>query len=102
MSGKVSKTELQAEILRLIKDGTIKSAVSQNNTMEWNKTGSWRAFRPFYEIKDAPCKIACPAMENIPVWIDLIKRGKTKEALQIYVVENPFPATLGRVCFKFC
>lgn len=93
---------IQKEVLEMIKRSQLKAAISQINTMKWNKTGSWRVFKPLYKTKDAPCKIACPAMENIPVWIDLIKRGKIKDAWQVYISENPLPAILGRVCFKFC
>lgn len=99
---KVSKSAAQNEALELIKRGALKSAVSQLNTMEWNRTGSWRVFRPFYEPKTAPCRTACPAGQNIPLWVDLVKRGKTRDAWKVYVEDCPFPAILGRVCFKFC
>lgn len=98
----MDKNTIQREVLEMIKSGRLKAAISQINTMEWNKTGSWRALRPVYETKNAPCKVACPAMENIPIWIDLIKRGKIKDAWRAYISENPFPAICGRVCFKFC
>ena len=76
-------------------------AISKDTTLV-NETGSWRTSYPIYENKIPPCQAACPAGENIAVWIDLVKRGKFEEAWQEYTKNNPFPAVCGYVCYKFC
>ncbi len=69
---------------------------------EINKTGSWRFLRPVYEEKTAPCSSACPAGEDIPRIEMLACRGLIKEAWEVILLENPFPAVCGRVCFHPC
>ena len=72
------------------------------DSMEWNKTGSWRFLRPRYLDKDAPCSAACPAAEDIPLVELLAARGDFAAAWQRIREENPFPAVCGRVCFHPC
>jgi len=67
-----------------------------------NKTGSWRFFHPKYEEKTAPCSAACPVGQDIPRIEMLASRGQIKDAWQIIINENPFPAVCGRVCFHPC
>ena len=67
-----------------------------------NLTGSWRFLRPVFEDKTPPCQNACPAGNDIEGWIKLIGRGEYRSAHQHLRREQPFPAILGRVCFKFC
>ncbi len=71
-------------------------------TMLHNKTGSWRFIRPVYEDKTPACQNACPAGNDIEAWIKLIGEKKYEEAYWRLKLEEPFPAILGRVCFKFC
>ncbi len=49
-----------------------------------------------------PCKDACPAGVNVPGYINLVKKGKYKEALALEREKNPFPAVCGRVCTHPC
>ena len=70
--------------------------------MKHNKTGSWRFIKPVYEDKIPPCQEACPAGNDIEGWIKLIQKGEYKKALWHLKREEPFPAIMGRVCFKFC
>jgi len=65
-------------------------------------TGTWRSERPVFSNKIPPCQTDCPAHLNIPLWITLMQKGLFKEAWEIYVQENPFPAICGRVCYRFC
>ena len=67
-----------------------------------NKTGSWRFFHPKYEEKTAPCMAACPIGQDIPKIEMLASRGLYKDAWQMILDENPFPAVCGRVCFHPC
>ncbi|MCJ7605685.1 MAG: FAD-dependent oxidoreductase [Dehalococcoidales bacterium] len=49
-----------------------------------------------------PCKYACPADINVPLYVYLIGEGKYQEALAIIREKVPFPGTLGRVCIHPC
>jgi formate dehydrogenase beta subunit len=49
-----------------------------------------------------PCRNACPASINIPLYVYLVGEGKYQEALAIIREKVPFPGTLGRVCIHPC
>jgi NADPH-dependent glutamate synthase beta subunit-like oxidoreductase len=70
--------------------------------MDWNKTGAWRAQRPFYEDKTPPCSAACPAGNDIVGFIQKITQGDFERACELIKEENPFPGICGRVCFHPC
>jgi 2-oxoacid:acceptor oxidoreductase delta subunit (pyruvate/2-ketoisovalerate family) len=70
--------------------------------MEWNKTGAWRAQRPFYEDKTPPCSAACPVGNDIVGFIQKITEGDFEGAWSLIKEENPFPGICGRVCFHPC
>ncbi len=65
-------------------------------------TGSWRHTRPIYKDKTPPCNDKCPAGEKVQKYIDLINKGRFKEALETIREDNPFPAVCGRVCYHPC
>ncbi|MDR2107022.1 MAG: FAD-dependent oxidoreductase [Holosporaceae bacterium] len=67
-----------------------------------NKTGSWRTMRPEYVSRIPPCNVACPAGENVQLWLSLAKEKKFFEAWKVMVKDNPFPAVMGRVCYHTC
>jgi 2-oxoacid:acceptor oxidoreductase delta subunit (pyruvate/2-ketoisovalerate family) len=71
-------------------------------TMLHNKTGSWRFIKPIYEDKVPACQNACPVGNDIEGWVKLLGRKAYAEAYWHLKREEPFPAVLGRVCFKFC
>ena len=71
-------------------------------TTKTNKTGTWRFLRPEYREKTAPCSTACPAGTDIARVESLAAHGKEIEALGTILMENPFPAICGRVCFHPC
>ena len=75
--------------------------VSQG-TMLYNKTGSWRFIKPIYEDKVPICQNACPAGNDIEGWLKLLEKKEYEKAYWHLKREEPFPAILGRVCFKFC
>jgi 2-oxoacid:acceptor oxidoreductase delta subunit (pyruvate/2-ketoisovalerate family) len=70
--------------------------------MDWNKTGAWRAQRPFYEDKTPPCSAACPVGNDIVAFIQKIMEGDFEGAWNLIKEENPFPGICGRVCFHPC
>ena len=76
-------------------------SVSLGN-MDWNKTGTWRTQRPFYEDKTPPCSAACPAGNDIVAFIQKIEQEDFEGAWNIIKEENPFPGVCGRVCFHPC
>ncbi|MFC7694484.1 NAD(P)-binding protein [Paeniroseomonas aquatica] len=65
-------------------------------------TGPVRAMRPDYVDLMPPCNNACPAGENIQAWLELAQAGKYREAWEMIVRDNPFPAVHGRVCYHPC
>ncbi len=67
-----------------------------------NKTGSWKNIQPVLIESTAPCTAACPAGIEIPLYFDMLIRGKFDEAAKILHDSNPFPSITGRVCPHFC
>jgi NADPH-dependent glutamate synthase beta subunit-like oxidoreductase len=67
-----------------------------------NKTGTWRTERPVYLDRLPPCNHACPAGEDIQAWLFQAESGNYKAAWESLVVNNPFPAVMGRVCYHNC
>jgi len=50
----------------------------------------------------SPCKATCPAETSAQGYIALIAEGRYKEAMDVIMQYNPFPATVGRVCNHPC
>ena len=50
----------------------------------------------------APCRTACPAGLNVQGYVQMVKEGKYKEALEIIMEQLPLPSVLGRVCPHEC
>jgi 2-oxoacid:acceptor oxidoreductase delta subunit (pyruvate/2-ketoisovalerate family) len=75
--------------------------ISQGDMLH-NKTGTWRFIKPIHEDKTPACQNGCPAGNDIEAWIKLIEQGDYQAAYWHLKREQPFPAILGRVCFKFC
>jgi len=67
-----------------------------------NHTGAWRAERPVYVDRTPPCNNACPAGENIQSWLYAAEDGSYEAAWRRLVIDNPFPAIMGRVCYHPC
>ncbi|MBU0677736.1 MAG: NAD(P)-binding protein [Verrucomicrobia bacterium] len=61
-----------------------------------------RTERPIYIDRLPPCNCACPAGENIQLWLSLCQEGRFEEAWQVIVENNPMPAVHGRVCYHPC
>lgn len=53
-------------------------------------------------IVKSPCQNACPAHINVPQYNALIREKQYLRALNLIRRSVPFPASLGRVCFRPC
>jgi len=71
-------------------------------TSKANHTGSWRTERPAYVHRAAPCGGACPAHEDPQAWLYHAENGDYEGAWRVIVAANPFPAVMGRVCYRPC
>ncbi len=49
-----------------------------------------------------PCMTACPAMIDIPGFINYLSLGETLRALELINQSMPFPGSLGRICSRPC
>jgi 2-oxoacid:acceptor oxidoreductase delta subunit (pyruvate/2-ketoisovalerate family) len=69
-----------------------------------NHTGTWRTERPAYVDLLPPCNNACPAGENIQQWLYHAEEGPEgyEAAWRQIMADNPFPAVMGRVCYRPC
>ena len=70
-----------------------------------NHTGAWRTERPVYVHNLPPCNNACPAGENIQQWLYDAEEGgseRYRAAWRQIMEDNPFPAVMGRVCYRPC
>jgi heterodisulfide reductase subunit A-like polyferredoxin len=50
----------------------------------------------------APCRLACPAGLNVQGYVQMVKEGKYKEALELIMEDLPLPGVLGRICPHGC
>src|SRR5690349_990205 len=70
-----------------------------------NHTGAWRTEHPDYVSLLPPCNKACPAGENIQQWLYHAEEGGLEAyeaAWRQIMADNPFPAVMGRVCYRSC
>ncbi len=76
-------------------------SVSESSTRV-TKTGSWKYIRPVYHDRVAPCNQGCPVGIDIEGYMVLLREGRTEEAADLLLHENPMPAVTGRVCDHPC
>jgi NADH-quinone oxidoreductase subunit F len=50
----------------------------------------------------SPCENSCPLHMNIPRFLELYKEGRVDEAFESVILDNPLPASTGRVCQHPC
>ena len=50
----------------------------------------------------APCRMACPGNLNVQGYVQMVKQGKYREAIEIIMRDLPLPGVLGRVCPHPC
>jgi 2-oxoacid:acceptor oxidoreductase delta subunit (pyruvate/2-ketoisovalerate family) len=49
-----------------------------------------------------PCNAVCPAGENVQQWLSFVQKGHFRQAWNVIVQNNPFPAIMGRICYHAC
>jgi NADH-quinone oxidoreductase subunit F len=54
------------------------------------------------ELALSPCENSCPLRMNIPRFLDLFREGRLEDAFVSIVLDNPLPASTGRVCQHPC
>ncbi|MGD0975005.1 MAG: FAD-dependent oxidoreductase [Candidatus Korobacteraceae bacterium] len=54
------------------------------------------------ELALSPCENSCPLRMNIPRFIQLYKENRIEEAFAAVIMDNPLPASTGRVCQHPC
>ncbi|MEW6666963.1 MAG: FAD-dependent oxidoreductase [Thermodesulfobacteriota bacterium] len=75
--------------------------ISRSDTLVF-KTGTWSSRRPSYSEKVSPCRVACPAGNNIPRALYRASLGDFDGALQAFLEESSLPGVCGRVCYHPC
>ncbi len=50
----------------------------------------------------SPCENTCPVHMNIPGYLQLVNEGRLEEAALAVLMDNPLPASTGRVCQHPC
>jgi NADH-quinone oxidoreductase subunit F len=54
------------------------------------------------ELALSPCENSCPLHMNIPRYLQLYKEDRMEEAFESVIMDNPLPASTGRVCQHPC
>jgi NADH-quinone oxidoreductase subunit F len=54
------------------------------------------------ELALSPCENSCPLHMNIPRFLQLYKEERYDEAFEAVIMDNPLPASTGRVCQHPC
>ena len=61
------------------------------------------AAQDFHWLREnIPCQAACPAGTDIPGYLEAVYHGRFREAYELNLRDNVFPAILGRVCSRPC
>src|SRR5271157_3809229 len=54
------------------------------------------------ELALSPCENSCPLRMNIPRFLELYSEGRLDDAFESVILDNPLPASTGRVCQHPC
>ncbi|MEI6891750.1 MAG: FAD-dependent oxidoreductase [Pontiella sp.] len=67
------------------------------------KNGTCASDKDFQWLEtNVPCRTACPAKTDIPAYLTAIAEEDYAKAYRINLIDNVFPAVLGRVCSRPC
>ena len=50
----------------------------------------------------SPCENSCPLHMNIPRYLELAREGRLEDAFLSVILDNPLPASTGRICLHPC
>jgi NADPH-dependent glutamate synthase beta subunit-like oxidoreductase/Pyruvate/2-oxoacid:ferredoxin oxidoreductase delta subunit len=75
--------------------------ISRSSTAVF-RTGAWGNRRPLHGEKVSPCRVVCPAGNNIPEALFRASQGDFDGALSAFLEESPLPGVCGRVCYHTC
>lgn len=75
--------------------------ISRSST-EFFRTGAWGNRVPEHGEKVSPCRVACPAGNNIPRAMFRASQGDFDGALSAFLEETALPGVCGRVCYHTC
>jgi len=54
------------------------------------------------DLAISPCENSCPLRMNIPRFLELYQEGRLEDAFESVIMDNPLPASTGRVCQHPC
>jgi NADH-quinone oxidoreductase subunit F len=54
------------------------------------------------ELALSPCENSCPLRMNIPRFLELYQEGRLDDAFESVIMDNPLPASTGRICQHPC
>ena len=54
------------------------------------------------ELAVSPCENSCPLRMNIPRFLELLQENRLEDAFESVLLDNPLPASTGRVCQHPC
>ena len=54
------------------------------------------------ELTLSPCENSCPLHMNIPRFLEIYQEGRLEDAFESVILDNPLPASTGRVCQHPC
>lgn len=54
------------------------------------------------ELAISPCENSCPLRMNIPRFLELFQEGRLEDAFESVLLDNPLPASTGRICQHPC
>ena len=57
---------------------------------------------PLTDCFIAPCKAACPVMQDVPEYIRLIEEERFQEAYELIISKNPLATITGNICDHVC
>ena len=78
---------------------------NRNHLKDTRPVGSRKteSILPLYDCAKAPCKDGgCPINQQIPEYLEMVSKGRYKEAFEIIVNDNSSPAVLGVICDHQC
>ena len=57
---------------------------------------------PWLDCFTAPCKGGCPIEQDIPEYVELVRKGLYGPALKLITEKNPLPFLTGTICAHRC